>query len=104
MTEQAVFRAIADPTRRAIMSMLANNELTVTEVASAFEMTRPAVAKHLRILRDAELIKSRKNGRETISRLQPERLKTVSDWLGHYSVFWDDKLMKLKIAVEGEND
>jgi len=101
---QPVFRAIADPTRRAIISMLAQNEMTVGDVASAFSMTRPAVAKHLAVLRGAELIRSEKRGRETINQLQPERLKAVSEWLEFYSSFWDDKLLKLKAAVEGDHD
>lgn len=101
---QSVFRAIADPTRRAIISMLAQNEMSVGQVASVFSMTRPAVAKHLTVLRNAKLIHSEKRGRETINRLQPARLKAISDWLEFYRVFWDDKLEKLKAAVEGEND
>lgn len=104
MTDQAVFRAIADPTRREIMAMLATNEMTVNEVASRFEMTRPAVAKHLGVLRDGGLISVEARGRERVNRLAPDGLKTVADWLEFYSRFWDDKLDKLKAAVEGDDD
>ena len=102
--DQPIFRAIADPTRRAIIAMLAEGDKSVSDVASAFDITRPAVAKHLSILRAAELVRSHRRGRETLNALQPDRLKVISDWLAHYSAFWDDKLSKLKTAVEGEHD
>lgn len=101
---QAVFRAISDPTRREIIGLLADTAMTVGDVAAQFEITRPAVAKHLRILREGGVITVVKKGRETINTLRPEALKSVSDWLAHYSRFWDDKLNKLKIAVENDND
>ena len=104
MTTQSVFRAIADPTRRTIISMLAQREMSVSEITSVFSVSRPAIAKHLSVLRKADLVRSERRGRETINQLQPERLKAVSDWLEFYDQFWDDKLQKLKTAVEGEND
>lgn len=104
MTTQPIFRAIADPTRRSIISMLAQREMSVGEITSVFSMSRPAIAKHLNVLREAELIRSERRGRETINLLQPDRLKAVSDWLEFYDQFWDDKLQKLKDAVEGDND
>ena len=104
MSEQAVFRAIADPTRRSIISLLAEREMSVSDITSAFSVSRPAIAKHLSILREAELIRSERRGRQTINQLQPAKLKPVADWLKFYDQFWDDKLQKLKSAVEGEND
>ena len=103
-TQQHVFKAIADPTRREIINMLALEDLSVGEVASHFEMTRPAVSKHLGILKKAELIRVEKRGRVRVNRLTPEALKTVADWLAYYSRFWDEKLASLKDAVENHND
>ena len=101
---QDVFRAIADPTRREILSMLAGADMSVGEVAESFDMTRPAVAKHLGILREADLIVVRPEGRRNVNRLKPEALKTVTDWLAYFDQFWDDRLTKLKHAVETDND
>jgi DNA-binding transcriptional ArsR family regulator len=102
--QQPVFRAISDPTRREIIGMLARENLSVGEVAARFEMTRPAVAKHLGILRDADLIVVQRDGRRNVNRLKPQTLKTVADWLEYYSRFWDDKLANLKREVEAHNE
>jgi DNA-binding transcriptional ArsR family regulator len=97
---QPVFRALADPTRRAIVSMLAERPLAIAEIASQFEMTRPAVAKHLAILKEGGLISVQRQGREQINRLNPKALKTAADWLAYFDRFWDERLAKLKEAVE----
>ena len=97
---QPVFRALADPTRRAIIAMLADGERPIAEIAAAFDMTRPAVAKHLAVLRDGDLIAVAKRGRERINRLNPRALRTAADWLNHFDVFWDERLAALKKAVE----
>lgn len=104
MTEQLVFRAIADPTRRSIMSMLADGEQSLGAIASNYEMTRPAVTKHLKILEQGGLIRVRAHGRERLHALQPEALKTVSDWLSFFNQFWDEKLENLKQAVEADDE
>jgi DNA-binding transcriptional ArsR family regulator len=104
MTETDVFRAIADPTRRQIMTMLAQGDLRVSEIASQFEMTRPAVSKHLALLESANLIQVERQGRETINRLNPDGLEPVAHWLTIFDMFWDDKLTRLKRAVEGSDD
>jgi len=104
MTEQMVFRAISDPTRRSIMALLADQEKSLNEIAANYDMTRPAVTKHLNILREGGLISVRAQGRERLHRLQPEALKTVSEWLNLFSQFWDEKLADLKQAVEADDD
>ncbi|MEM9570776.1 MAG: metalloregulator ArsR/SmtB family transcription factor [Pseudomonadota bacterium] len=104
MTQQLVFRAIADPTRRSIMTMLSSGERSLNDITAEFEMTRPAVAKHLNILREGGLVRVRKQGRERLHRLQPEALKTVSDWLSFFDQFWDEKLANLKQAVEMDDE
>ena len=97
---QPVFRALADPTRREILRMLAAHPQSIGEIASAFDMSRPAIAKHLRILREGDLIDVQEKGRERINILKPEKLKTAADWLGFFDTFWDQRLAKLKEEVE----
>lgn len=97
---QPVFRALADPTRRAIIAMLSEGERPIADIAAKFEMTRPAVAKHLAILKEGGVIRVEKKGRERINRLDPSALKSAADWLNYFDKFWDDKLEKLKQAVE----
>ena len=98
--EQQSFRALADPTRRNILMMLAGQEMTIAEVADNFQMTRAAVKKHLTILEDGALIASRADGRARINTLKPDGLKRVADWLGFFDAFWDDRLAALKDAIE----
>ena len=97
---QPVFRALADPTRRAIIAMLAEGALPIADIASEFDMTRPAVAKHLAILREGGLISVEQKGRERINRLNPKALKTAADWLNYFDRFWDVRLANLKKVVE----
>lgn len=104
MSEQSVFKAIADPTRRSIMTMLSQGELSLNEITSQYEMTRPAVAKHLKILEHGGLIRVRAQGRQRLHALQPETLKTVSDWVSFFDQFWDEKLANLKQAVEADDE
>lgn len=99
---QGAFRALADPTRRQILLHLCSEDLTIGEVASRFEITRGAVKKHLTILQQGQLISVHANGRERINRLEPDGLKSVVDWLEHFSQFWDDKLGDLKRVIESE--
>ena len=104
MTEQEnvqpVFRALADPTRRAIISMLAHGERPIGEIASEFTMTRAAIAKHLSILREGGVIRVEKRGRERIHQLDRGSLRSAADWLRHFDQFWDERLAALKKAVE----
>lgn len=95
-----VFRAIADPTRREILALLAERDLTVGEVADRFDMTRPAVAKHLRILGDGGLVSVEARGRSRVNRLSAGPLRSVADWLKFFDRFWDDRLQTLKEEVE----
>lgn len=104
MSEQLVFRAIADPTRRSIMAMLSDGERSLNEITAQYEMTRPAVTKHLKILEQGGLIRIRAQGRERLHALHPEALKTVSDFVSFFSPFWDEKLADLKQAVEADDE
>ena len=97
---QTVFRAISDPTRRAIIGMLADQAMSVGEVADHFDMTRPAVAKHLKILGEGGLITVEAKGRERINRLNPAPLQSISEWISVFDRFSDERLAKLKEEVE----
>lgn len=98
-----VFFAIADPTRRSILDMLTSGNLALKDISSNFPITRTAVSKHLRILEEAELIGSKKYGRETIYQISPKPLIGVEEWLKTYSEFWDKKLNDLKSFVENND-
>ena len=110
MSVQGVFRALADPTRRDILTMLSRQDMTIGDVASRFTMTRAAVKKHLIILEQGGLISSRRSGRERLNHLEPIALRQVTDWLNYFSRFWDDKLTNLQAAIDadktatGDND
>ena len=98
--KDAVFRAIADPTRRKILGLLRNDRLTVGEIAANFRTSRPAISKHLRLLRSAGLVVSHKDGTASICGLNAKPLKTVNDWLQDYREFWGESLRNLKRYIE----
>ncbi|WP_431799756.1 ArsR/SmtB family transcription factor [Halobacillus andaensis] len=97
-----VYQAIADPARRKILQMLANEEYSIKAISKHFEFTRTAVVKHLNVLEEARLVKPRKSGREKIYSLQPDELMEVRDWLSFFDQYWDNKIDKLKHIVEEE--
>lgn len=101
---QTAFRALADPTRRQILIHLSRQDMTIGEVANCFDITRGAVKKHLTILQQGQLISVRVNGRQRINRLQPDALKSVAEWLQHFSQFWDQRLDNLKQVIETEQE
>ena len=96
------FKALGDPTRCRIVSMLSRNAMTIGEVADHFDMTRAAVKKHLTVLEAGCIISVQTSGRERINRLNPDGLRSAADWIAHFSHFWDDKLAALKTAIEQE--
>ena len=98
----AVFRAIADPTRREILSLLRGGRHTVGELASNFRTSRPAISKHLRLLRSAGLVVTKKEGTSQICGLNARPLRTVSTWLGDYETFWGESMRSLKNYIETE--
>jgi DNA-binding transcriptional ArsR family regulator len=95
-----VFKAIADPTRREILGLLRGGRRSVGELARNFRTSRPAISKHLRLLRVAGLVSSRKKGAANICELNGRPLRAVNDWLRDYEAFWDESLRKLKQYVE----
>jgi DNA-binding transcriptional ArsR family regulator len=95
-----VFKAIADPTRRRILGLLRARGRTVGGIASHFRTSRPAISKHLRLLRTAGLVHTRKLGTATICQLNAGPLRVVNSWLGDYETFWTDNLRSLKKFIE----
>ena len=90
------FAALADPTRRAILARLASGEASVTELAEPFEMSMPAVSKHLKVLERAGLIVRGRNAQWRPCALQAEPLKEVAGWVEHYRRFWDESFDRLE--------
>jgi DNA-binding transcriptional ArsR family regulator len=97
---ETVFKAIADPTRREILGVLRGGRMTVGEIAGNFRTSRPAISRHLRLLRRAGLVVTQKRGTARLCELNGEPLRTVSDWLRDYAAFWDENLRNLKKYVE----
>ena len=91
----ATFAALADPTRRAILARLASGECSVTELARPFEMSMPAVSKHLRVLERAGLVARRREAQWRPCRIEAAPLKEVADWTEHYRHIWTDRLDRL---------
>jgi DNA-binding transcriptional ArsR family regulator len=91
-----IFEAISHPARRRMLDLLAEGERPVNEIAGYFEMSRPAVSQHLRLLLRARLVTEQRFGRERRYRLAPERLAPVRDWIARYERFWDDNLQRLQ--------
>ena len=96
----SIFAALADPTRREIVTRLAAGPRTVGELAQPFDMSLAAVSKHVRVLDDAGLIERSRRGRYTECALNPLRLKQVSDWVGDYEKFWKRRLDKLEQVID----
>lgn len=92
----ATFAALADPTRRAILERLAKGEASVGELAAPFDMSLPAVSKHLKVLERARLIERRPSAQWRHCRLRPERLETVHAWISQYERFWTESLDRLE--------
>ena len=91
----ATFAALADPTRRAILARLALGETSVTELAGPFEMSMPAISKHLKVLEKAGLIERGREAQTRPARLNPAALKTAADWIEEYRRFWEQSFDRL---------
>lgn len=100
----AVFFALSDQTRRGLLGRLRGVELTAGALADGFQVTRPAVSRHLRILREAQLVTEKRRGRERVYTLTPEPLAGATTWLEDYRVFWSARLADLKALIESLPD
>jgi DNA-binding transcriptional ArsR family regulator len=97
-----IYRAIADPTRRAILDRLRAGAAPVHALAADFDQSRPAISKHLRVLRQAHLVSERRSGRERVYELDPAPLLRVAGWVEGYRSFWASSLNNLKRYLERE--
>lgn len=97
---EAVYRAIADPTRRTLLDLLQEGEQAVRELCASFSISQPALSKHLRVLREAGLVQSRQVGRERRYSLRAAGLRGVGEWVAHYERFWNEKLDALGELLE----
>ncbi|HUO13388.1 MAG TPA: metalloregulator ArsR/SmtB family transcription factor [Verrucomicrobiae bacterium] len=99
---ETTFQALADPTRRAVLDLLRRGARPAGQIASAFPVSRPAISKHLRLLRRAHLVREDRHGRHRVYQLNPEPLRAVDHWIEQYRVFWASSLNNLKAFVEAE--
>ena len=102
-TSGATFQALADPTRRAVLDLLRRGSQPAGSIASAFPVSRPAISKHLRLLRRAHLVREHREGRNRVYQLNPEPLRAVDSWIDQYRIFWTQSLNDLKAFVEAEH-
>jgi DNA-binding transcriptional ArsR family regulator len=101
-TPEATFQALADPTRRAVLDLLRRGSQPAGQIAEAFPVSRPAISKHLRLLRRAHLVREHREGRHRVYQLNPEPLRAVDSWIEQYRSFWSSSLANLKAFVETE--
>jgi len=95
-----VFQAIADPTRRAILLLVASQSMTAGAIAANFDTARPTVSKHLQILAECELLEQEQNGREIYYHLNPEKIKEIADFIEPFREMWDDRFNKLESVMK----
>lgn len=100
MPETEIFRALADPTRRAVFEKLAGAELSVSELTAGFSVSQPAISQHLAALRGAGLVTERREGRFIYYRAETNGLAPLIRWVDQYQAFWPDRLHKLKNVLK----
>ena|SRR5579871_6478165 len=100
MDQSDLFRALADPTRRAVFEHLAEREMSVSELTARFNVSQPAISQHLTALRNAGLICARREGRNAFYRSDPKGLEPLADWVSHYRALWPARIEKLKRVLK----
>ena len=100
--QSQVFRALSDPSRRRILDRLVAGDASVNELAEGFSSSRPAVSRHLRVLREATLVVERREGRRRVYSINPQPMSAADAWLAKYRVFWAARLQALKAMLESE--
>ena len=101
--QEVTFQALADPTRRAVLDLLRRGSQPAGQIATAFPVSRPAISKHLRLLRRAHLVREHREGRNRVYELNPEPLRAVDSWIEQYRAFWATSLNNLKAFVEAQH-
>ena len=99
-----LFRALADPTRRAVFERLMAGEMSVSEIAAGFPVSQPAISQHLASLKAAALVSERREGRRAYYRADPAGLAPLADWVDHYRAFWPERVERLKTVLEDMPD
>jgi DNA-binding transcriptional ArsR family regulator len=100
----AVFGALADPTRRAILARLTEGDAAVAEIAAPFKVTQPAISRHLKVLEEAGLISRRRRATARLSHLEPAPLREATAWLARYQEYWDERHDRLEALLEAIED
>ena len=98
--EDAIFRALADPTRRTVFERLSRGEATVSQLTARFDISQPAISQQLAALRSAGLVVERREGRFAYYRVRPAGLRPLVRWVEHYQAFWTDRLARLRTLLE----
>lgn len=101
LLEGKVFQALADPSRRAIFESLTRGEAAVKELTARFDISQPAVSQHLAALKDAGLVRGRREGRNVFYQVEPKGIKPLIDWITHYRAFWTERVDRLNQLLEG---
>ena len=99
-TRRDIFQAIADPTRRAILSMVAVQAMTAGAIAEGFDSSRQTVSKHIQILTECQLLKQEQSGREIYYHFNPNKMKEIAEWLMPFAKMWDDRFNKLESIMK----
>jgi DNA-binding transcriptional ArsR family regulator len=99
-TRRDVFQAIADPTRRKIISLIARQSMNLNAIADNFDLTRPAISSHIKILNECGIVHIEKAGRERICRVIPGRLKEIANWIGPFRDLWEQRLDNFESYLE----
>ena len=100
MIEAEIFRALADPTRRAVYERLAGGEMSVSELRTGMSVSQPAVSQHLAVLRGAGLVSERRAGRNAYYRADPQGLEPLLGWIDRYRAFWPERIERLKAVLK----
>ena len=95
-----IFKALADPSRRAIFESLTRGEAAVTDLTARFDISQPAISQHLAALKDAGLVNGRREGRLVYYRVEPRGMKPLIDWIAHYRAFWAERVDRLERLLE----
>jgi DNA-binding transcriptional ArsR family regulator len=101
LPEAALFRTLADPTRRAVFERLGDGEMTVSDLRSGFSVSQPAISQHLAALKAVGLVLERRAGRNAFYRLRPEGLAPLAGWVDRYRTFWPERIARLKDVLKG---
>src|SRR5689334_25058732 len=98
--EDRIFKALSDPSRRAIFESLTRGETAVKDLTERFDISQPAVSQHLAALKDAGLVHGRREGRSVYYRIEPRGMKPLIDWIAHYRAFWTESVDRLEQLLE----